>query len=66
MAPLKPLTTWKAFEDNTAIAKNEFNGFYDYQAMRHARIEALPPGWKRHSHPEGDFFTGAEFANNRV
>jgi hypothetical protein len=65
MAPLKPLTTWKASEDNTAISKKEFNGFYDYQAMRHASIEALPPGWKRHSHPEGDFFTDAEFGNNK-
>jgi hypothetical protein len=65
MAPLKPLATWEAFEANTAIDRKDFNAFYNYQVLRHDPIDALTPGWKKHFHPEGDFFTDADFASNK-
>lgn len=34
-----------------------FNGFYEYQAFRDSSCRQLPTGWRRHRHPNGDYFT---------
>ncbi|KAF1968021.1 HET-domain-containing protein [Bimuria novae-zelandiae CBS 107.79] len=64
LAPLKPLATWTftTREDSHAVENDYMNGFYHYQAMRSNSKCTLPPGWERHSHADGDYFTDDKFA----
>lgn len=64
MATLRPLATWsfKCENEHHVIEVDELNGFYSYQALRHTPERALPRGWKRHSHPQGDYFSDDSYA----
>lgn len=63
IAPLKPVAKYRTCgccKVNSEGATN-LNGFYKYQAMRENPYAILPPGWQRHHHYEGDFYTNPEF-----
>lgn len=38
----------------------EFNGFYEYQALRDQKEASLPEGWQRHEHSRGHYYTSAD------
>jgi hypothetical protein len=61
-APLRPLAKWefgldRPLGESQSITNGFANRFYHYQSMRTDPNCMLPPGWERHSHPDGDYFT---------
>ncbi|KAJ4299950.1 hypothetical protein N0V90_005198 [Kalmusia sp. IMI 367209] len=64
MAPLRSLATWRlpSTDDTQTVNNKDFNGFYNYQAIRSIENDTPPTGWTRHSHPQGDYFTDLHFA----
>lgn len=64
MAPLEPLAAWSLplQNEDPSQPSYQFNGFHAYQRIRYDRTVALPPGWERRPHPEGDYFINNHFA----
>jgi hypothetical protein len=58
IAPLRPVATYQAVsaEGETPYAIH-FNRFYAYQALRVYPPEYPLPGWKRHEHVDGHYYT---------
>ena len=56
IATLKPVAEYRMANAADGIDVG-FNGFYEYQAFREFPDRQLPTGWRRHPHPDGDYFT---------
>jgi hypothetical protein len=59
---LRPAATYQvlpmSISGSTLEQTNQnINGFYRYQALRSDAGAPLPPGWRRHQHKDGNYFT---------
>lgn len=71
MAPLQSVATWDLVPSDAAMefCGSHLNGFYKYQAIRDEGVCTWPPGWSRHEHEDGHYYTtnsgdGAEYRYN--
>lgn len=61
-AALRPIATYQLAANTsgrtTSWWRSPFlNDFYNYQNYRFDATISLPPGWRRHQHAQGDYFT---------
>lgn len=59
MAPLRSIATYQSTTSTGVLEPptKDFNGFYRYQALRGQTNATLPPGWQRHEHSDGPYYT---------
>jgi Heterokaryon incompatibility protein (HET) len=59
VTPLKPTAQFHKAKIPGPAWVSISNDFYKYQALRDNTDAALPSGWQRQHHPDGDYFTTA-------
>jgi hypothetical protein len=61
ITPLEPVAQFRKIEVFEHALVSVENKFYKYQALREHIDAALPPGWQRQYHPDGDYFINATY-----
>jgi hypothetical protein len=54
---LSPSAEWYKISTRTSQPVAIRNDFYNYEAFRNSATRDLPPGWHRHEHKDGVYFT---------